>query len=273
MSAAPADTVRAEHQSTADAEASTSARAEPVEGQPPRHPAIELLARYRAIFSAVWQVRDQLAGPARMADEAAFLPAALSLQESPVHPAPRRFALAIMALFIIALVWTIFGKIDIVAVAPGRIVVSERTKLVQPLERSVVKSVLVKDGDHVQAGQPLVKLDPTAANADKANVGEQFKAAESDVLRSRALLAALPRADSASRIESIPKARFPSHWSSGETVAAQAQLAAEWSDITAKLGGNHRSRRTASRIFICNEAYASDRLLDVIGCVVLLDRW
>ena len=45
----------------------------------PRHPAIELLARYRAIFKAAWQHRTELAGPARLADEQAFLPAALSL--------------------------------------------------------------------------------------------------------------------------------------------------------------------------------------------------
>src|SRR6185369_10608801 len=105
---------------------------------------------------------DQLAGPTRLADETAFLPAALSLQQTPVHPAPRRLAYAIMALFICAVLWASFGKVDIVAVAPGRIVVSERTKLVQPLERSVVKRVLVQDGDVVLAGQPLVELDATA---------------------------------------------------------------------------------------------------------------
>ena len=68
-----------------------------------------------------------------------------------------------MALFVAALLWAVLGQVDIVAVAPGRIVVSERTKVVQPLERSVVKAVLVKDGDHVSAGQPLVELDPTSA--------------------------------------------------------------------------------------------------------------
>ena len=64
----------------------------------PRHPLIELMARYRAIFGAVWAVRHELAGPKRMADELAFLPAALSLQESPAHPAPRRAAITICAL-------------------------------------------------------------------------------------------------------------------------------------------------------------------------------
>ena len=153
----------------------------------PRHPARDLLGKYRAIFQAAWAHRAELAGPARLADEAAFLPAALSLQDTPVHPAPRRFALGIMLLFVIALVWSIFGKVDIVAMAPGRIIVSDRTKVIQPLEASVVRRVLVKDGDRVLAGQVLVELDPTIASADKASVQEQFNAAASEVYRTQAL--------------------------------------------------------------------------------------
>lgn len=121
-------------------------------------PTHQLPSKYKAIFQAAWQHRAELAGPKRLADEAAFLPAALSLQDTPVHPAPRRFALGIMLLFVIALIWSIFGKVDIVAIAPGRIIVSDRTKLIQPLEASVVRKVLVKDGDRVQAGQVLVEL-------------------------------------------------------------------------------------------------------------------
>jgi hemolysin D len=199
------------------------------QAETPRHPSIELLARYRAMFSAAWQARAQLAGPARLADEAAFLPAALSLQDTPVHPAPRRFAYSIMALFIIALLWAILGKVDIVAVAPGRIVVSDRTKLVQPLERSVVRRVLVADGDRVQAGQPLVELDATIASADKASADEQVKSAQTDALRARALLHALAVS------QRQPNAEFPAHWPAADVASARAQLTAEWSDITAKL--------------------------------------
>jgi hemolysin D len=207
------------------------------------HPVIDLLIRYRAIFRAAWDQRHQLAGPARLADEAAFLPAALSLQETPVHPAPRRLAYAIIALFLAALTWSIFGKVDIVAVAPGRIVVSERTKLVQPLERSVVKRVLVQDGDHVQAGQALVELDPTLASADKASVDEQVKVAQSDALRARALLAAITAGQT-------PKASYPAQWSAADIASAVAQMQAEWSDITAKLAklGSEASRRHAEMV-------------------------
>ncbi|MEP6824171.1 MAG: HlyD family type I secretion periplasmic adaptor subunit, partial [Ramlibacter sp.] len=119
----------------------TPVQAEPALAQRAVHPAIELLSRYRAILGAAWRARHELAGPKRLADETAFLPAALSLQETPVHPAPRRLAYALMALFFLAVLWACFGQIDIVAVAPGRIVVSERTKLVQPLQNSVVQRV------------------------------------------------------------------------------------------------------------------------------------
>lgn len=210
----------------------------------PRHPAIELMARYGAVFKAAWAARRQLAGPARLADEAAFLPAALSLQETPAHPAPRRAALAICAFFVIALVWSIVGEIDIVAVAPGRIVVSDRTKVIQPLETSVVKRVLVKDGDAVEAGQVLVELDPTNAAADSASVQEQLNAAASEERRAAALLAALH----AGR----PPVLVARTAGSGGTGLEAAQLRAEWQDITAKLAklAAERARREAEIVTV-----------------------
>ena len=207
----------------------------------PRHPAIDLLARYRAIFKAAWQHRHELAGPARLADEQAFLPAALSLQETPVHPAPRRIAFVLMALFLNALAWAILGKIDIVAVAPGRIIVSDRTKVIQPLERSVVQRILVQDGDHVEAGQPLVELDPTSAQADKASLTETRKAAQSEWLRARALQQMLSKQELPAHTHQALDAKkalendIPTDWSPADKADTQAQLAAEWSDITARL--------------------------------------
>ena len=199
---------------------------EPSAPSSPMHPALELLARYKAILAAAWQARRELAGPQRLADEAAFLPAALSLQATPVHPAPRRAAIVICALFAFALLWAWFGQVDIVAVAPGRIVVSERTKTIQPLEASVVKRVLVRDGDSVQAGQVLVELDPTNAQADQSSVQEQIKAADADLRRAKALLGALD---------------------AGRIAGGDPHLQSEWQDIQArlaKLDAEH-SRRQA----------------------------
>jgi len=197
------------------------------------HPVLELLARYRAIWSLAWSHRAELAGPSRLTDEVAFLPAALSLQETPIHPAPRRFAWGVMLLFVLALLWAVLGKVDIVAVAPGRIIVSERTKVIQPLEASVVKKVLVKDGDRVQAGQVLVELDPTMAAADKASVQEQLKAAISEELRTRFLLQLLTQPKQA--VQLAHGLRDPRLGAQAEQLAAEAQFLAEWQDISAKL--------------------------------------
>lgn len=188
-----------------------------------RHPTLELLARYQAVLGAAWQAREALAGPQRLADEAAFLPAALAIQETPVHPAPRRAAWAIMALFAVALAWSLVGQVDIVAVAPGRIVVGDKTKLVQPLEAGVIRAIHVRDGDRVAAGQLLIELDPTTANADHKGVQEQQRSAAHDAARAAALLATLRSGGGGRSVPSVPDR------------AAQAQLSAEWGDITARL--------------------------------------
>lgn len=188
-----------------------------------RHPALALLARYGMVLRAAWAERAALAGPQRTPDEIDFLPAALSLQETPSHPAPHRLAWALIALFLLALGWAVIGEVDIVAVAPGRIIVSDRTKLIQPLEASVVRRVLVKDGDRVHKGQVLVQLDPTMAQADKASVQEQLADAVSDEQRSAALMAALAAA---------PPVLHPGQLKDGRV---RLQLQAEWEDIGAKL--------------------------------------
>lgn len=190
------------------------------------HPVKELLLRYGAIFKAAWERRDELAGPKRLADEKAFLPGALALQETPPHPAPQRFMLAICALFLVALFWSLIGKLDIVAVAQGRIVVSERTKVIQPLETASVKAIHVKDGDRVTAGQILIELDGTSQGADANRVGQERIAAQSEALRSQALLQAIaqgvsPRLNREELLEA-------------EALTAQARLATEWADIQAK---------------------------------------
>ncbi len=198
-----------------------------------RHPVLALVGRYRAVFAAAWAMRREMAGPARMTDETAFLPAALSLQETPAHPAPRRVAWAVCALFVIAVAWATIGEVDIVAVAQGRIVVSERTKTLQPLEASVVKRVLVKDGDAVEAGQVLVELDATNASADGASVGQQLGASWSEELRTAALLASLrsnkPPALVPFKGQTWEQAGMPPEASTA------SQLQAEWQDINAKL--------------------------------------
>ena len=196
-----------------------------------------LWARYAAVAGVAWRQRKQEAGPRRSADELAFLPAALSLQHTPVHPVPRRLAYLLISLLALALLWTCLGQVDIVAVAPGRIIVGDRTKTIQPLERSVVKRVLVHDGDHVEQGQSLVELDATIALADKHSVRKQMLSAQSEAVRSRGLLQALDLAPGDATIESAPRALPTEAFADTpqERHDAQNQMKTEWRDIQARL--------------------------------------
>lgn len=200
--------------------------------QAARHPLSDLLRHYKAVIEATWVHRHELAGPARLADEAAFLPAALSLQVTPPHPAPRRAIWAIVGLFTLAILWACFSQVDIVAVAPGRIVVSEGTKLIQPLETSVVKAIQVRDGDKVKAGQVLVELDSTSAKADNNRVTQERASALSEAWRTQALLAALDKKSK----EKAPTlaAKADSGLSDAELIMARNLLEAEWQDIKAQ---------------------------------------
>ena len=64
-----------------------------------------LLERQREVLRAAWSARHELAGPKRLSEESAFLPAALAVQDTPMHPAPRRTALVLMGMAALALAW------------------------------------------------------------------------------------------------------------------------------------------------------------------------
>ena len=121
-------------------------------------------------------------------DEIAFLPAALEIVESPPSPTGRAIGVTIIALFCLALAWAAFGKIDIVASAPGKIITSGRTKTIQPYETGVVRAIRVRDGMAVKAGDVLIELDTTMNLAERDHIKSDLIAAQLDIARLRAAL-------------------------------------------------------------------------------------
>src|SRR6202030_350001 len=121
-------------------------------------------------------------------DELAFLPAALEIVEMPPSPIGRAIGLTIIALFCLALAWAAFGKIDIVASAPGKIITSGRTKTIQPYETGVVRAIHVRDGMAVKAGDVLIELDTTMNLAERDHIKSDLVAAQLDIARLRAAL-------------------------------------------------------------------------------------
>jgi len=63
-------------------------------------------------------------------------------------------------------VWASWAEVDIVASAPGRLVPKTHLQIVQPAEAGVVQAILVHEGQTVEAGQVLMRLDPGLAQAE-----------------------------------------------------------------------------------------------------------
>src|SRR5262252_5622632 len=128
--------------------------------------------------------------PARRGEELAFLPAALEIVETPPSPIGRAVAATIILLFCAGLVWAWWGRIDIVASATGKIVPSGRTKVLQPFETGVVRSIRVQDGQAVKAGDALIELDPTVNAAERDHLRNDLLAEQLNIARLRAALVA-----------------------------------------------------------------------------------
>ena len=65
--------------------------------------------------------------------------------------------------------WAYYGKLDVVSMATGEVVPFSQIKTVQHLEGGIVSEILVREGEEVKRGQPIVVLEATASGAD---VGE-----------------------------------------------------------------------------------------------------
>lgn len=158
---------------------------------PMRHALADLCRRYARIFRHAWSRRKEMDSPDLHRHEAQFLPAALALRDTPVHPAPRTALWLIMAFALIALLWAVFGRVDVVATAVGKIIPNDRTKVIQPVETAVVKTIHVRDGQQVQPGQVLIELDATTAAADSERLRSESLTARLEARRAQALLIAL----------------------------------------------------------------------------------
>ena len=100
------------------------------------------------------------------ADPADFAPPLLRIQESPPAPLAGWMLRILIGLLAGIALWAVFGQLDIVAVADGKLVPSSYLKIVQPAEQGIVREILVKEGEAVREGQVLIRMDSVLAAAD-----------------------------------------------------------------------------------------------------------
>jgi HlyD family secretion protein len=121
------------------------------------------------------------------------LPAILEFQSpstaivnTPTPLIARHISLLITSMVVATFVSTGFIRVDRVVTSPGRVVSREATQVVQPLELAIVRSIDVREGDTVHAGQVLARLDPTFAAADLGALASQVSSLSAQVARMQA---------------------------------------------------------------------------------------
>ena len=75
----------------------------------------------------------------------------------------------LITLFVFAFfgLWAGFAPLDSASIATGSVVLHENRKTIQHLEGGIISDILVKEGDLVKKGEPLMTLNATSATAQQ----------------------------------------------------------------------------------------------------------
>lgn len=82
--------------------------------------------------------------------------------------------------------WSVLAPIQGAVIAPGSVVVDGKPKTIQHLAGGVVGEILVKDGDKVQRGDVLLRLDPTSLMASRNLLQKRLNETSARVARLKA---------------------------------------------------------------------------------------
>jgi hemolysin D len=118
-----------------------------------------------------------------------FLPAALEILETPPPPLPVVMMLTIGAFFAVMLAWSFYGRLDVHAVAPGKIETAGRAKVIQPLDPGKVAAIHVEKGQRVRAGDLLLEFDPAEPAAEATAQRDALHAHLAEISRRRYAIA------------------------------------------------------------------------------------
>lgn len=121
-----------------------------------------------------------------------FSPPLLRLQEAAPNPLGRRVLWTLLILLAALLLWAVLGRLDIVAVAEGKLIPESYVKIVQPAEAGIVKDILVREGQSVKAGQTLMRMDTLISEADSKSIAADYQRKRLALRRIQAELAGAP---------------------------------------------------------------------------------
>jgi multidrug efflux pump subunit AcrA (membrane-fusion protein) len=139
--------------------------------------------------------------------------------------ASRGLVYIIIGFVIVAFLWAAFSKIDVVAESRGTLVPEGYVKPVQAAGAGIVQTVLAREGDTVELGQPLIQLDATEMRTRLNKLREELTTSEAEL---RQFMVNKPVADTMEQQNRITRL---------QTDIAAAQFALQHTTITAPVAG------------------------------------
>ncbi len=109
-------------------------------------------------------------------DSRAFSPALARFEAISPSPLGRTVLWTLLALLASTLLWAAFARLDIIAVAEGKLVPAGYLKIVQPIEQGIVVEVLVREGERVARGQLLARMDAALLAAEARALSAEYHA-------------------------------------------------------------------------------------------------
>jgi hemolysin D len=183
----------------------------------------------------------------------------------------------VCALVGLLIVWACFAQLDIVAVASGRLVPQTYVKIVQPAEAGIIREILVEEGDRVEQGQVLVRLDPTVNAADHATVRHELALQRLQLRRFEAELAGkamnserADRADLFAQVEAQRRSHAQAFFD--EVSAEKAARAQALNELAAARELLEKGEATLASYIETAKAYEQLAERQLVGAIEALER-
>lgn len=93
--------------------------------------------------------------------------------------------LLIASVFVGGITWAKFARVEEITKGEGKVIPSSREQVIQSLEGGILEQMNVREGDVVEAGQVLLKIDPTRAGASYREAQSKSLALKGQLVRLR----------------------------------------------------------------------------------------
>lgn len=139
-----------------------------------------------------------------------FKPILTEIEDRPINPLGPLVFWIIICFIIITSLWMYFGRVDVVVTARGIVIPDGEEKFVQSLDKGVLTSLNVKEGEYISKGQVVAIIQPAeyepalelnnlrqqeiSLQEQLSSAKSRLKIAKADEARLKAVLDIIPRA-------------------------------------------------------------------------------